>query len=146
MPSSASKLEKFWRLPPADKWLHVRAVYWLAVARVMLVAVPFRQLSERLAKSPGQSHALPDADYLQRVGDAVRASANIVPWRSDCFPKAIAARMMLKRAGYPTTIHLGVEKAGNSEIAGHAWLTCGDTVVTGGGDLDRYTEMYCITA
>ena len=77
-----------------------------------------------------------------KAGTAVRAAANNVPWRSDCFPKAIAARTLLKQAGFASTIHIGVEKSGEGKLAGHAWLTCGDTVVTGGEDIDRYTEMH----
>ena len=46
------------------------------------------------------------------------------------------------RAGYARTE--GVEKVGKDELAGHAWLTCGETVVTGGEDLDRYTELHSI--
>ena len=50
--------------------------------------------------------------------------------------------MLLKRYGYGSTIHFGVERVGEGDLAGHAWLTCGDTVVTGDTDLDRYTEIH----
>ena len=146
MRRQTGNLAKFRQLSAGDKWLFVRAVFWLGAARIMLIAMPFRRLSERLAAEVYPSATEPEPAFLQRVRFAVRAAANNVPWRSDCFPQAIAARMLLKRQGYATTIHLGVEKAQEGEIAGHAWLTCGDTVVTGGDDLDRYTEMYRIKA
>ena len=75
---------------------------------------------------------------------AHHAAAGNVPWRSDCFPQTIAARMILRHHGYASTIHLGIERQGESDLIGHAWVTCGDTVVTGGEDLDRYTEMLCL--
>ena len=140
------KLQKFGELSAADKWLVVRAVFWLGIARIMLAVMPFRRLSERLASDRTNSPPQPDAEYLERVGFAVRAAANNVPWRSNCFPQAIAARMLLRRQNYSTTIHLGVEKDGDGDIAGHAWLTCGETVVAGGDDLERYTEMHRINA
>ena len=146
MSSGKSKLGKFWQLPADDKWLVVRAAFWLGIVRIMLVVMPFRRLSERLAVERENSPPQPNAEYLGRVGFAVRAAANNVPWRSNCFPQAIAARMLLRRQGYATTIHLGVEKNGEGDIAGHAWLTCGETVVVGGEDLDRYTEMHSINA
>ncbi len=72
----------------------------------------------------------------------VRAAANNVPWRSDCFPQAIAAREMLRRRGYESTIHLGVDRIDRENIAGHAWLSCNGTVVTGGETMDRYSEVH----
>jgi len=146
MESSTSKLQKFQRLPAAERWLVVRAAFWLGVARVMLAVMPFRRLSERLAVDPDATADQPSSEFLERVGFAVRAAGNNVPWLSNCFPQAIAARMLLRRQGYSTTIHLGVEKGGEGDIAGHAWLTCGETVVVGGEDLERYTVMYSINA
>ena len=79
-----------------------------------------------------------------KTATAVAAAANNVPWRSDCFPQTIAARGLLLTYGYRSTIHLGVERAGDG-ILGHAWLTCGDVVVTGDSELDRYTEIHRFT-
>ena len=146
MSSGKSKLGKFGQLPAADQWLVVRAAFWLGIARIMLVMTPFRRLSESLAGNADAIGNEADPNYVERVGYAVRAAANNVPWRSNCFPQAIAARMLLRRQGYATTIHLGVEKNREGDIAGHAWLTCGETVVVGGEDLDRYTEMHSINA
>jgi len=142
MQTLTSKLQKYRQLSTADKWLVVRAVFWLGIARIMLAVMSFQRLSERLAADPNETGDQPSSEFLERVGFAVRAAANNVPWRSNCFPQAIAARMLLRRQGFSTTIHLGVEKDGEGDIAGHAWLTCGETVVVGGGDLGRYTEMH----
>ncbi len=130
------------QLDGADKWLLLRATAWLAVARIRLAVVPFRRLSARLSTAPDGTHEEPDPEIVRRVGFAVRVAANNVPWRSDCFPQTIAARMLLKRHGYASTIHIGVERVGEDVLNGHAWLTCGETVVTGGAELDRYTEVH----
>lgn len=141
-PRRENKLVRFARLDGADKWLLIRAFAWLGVARLRLAFTSFQQLSERLSNDAPDTPVEPDPDFLRRVGFAIRAAANNVPWRSDCFPQAIAARMLLKRKGHASKIHLGVEKGGDGSIAGHAWLTCGDVVVVGGEDLERYTEMH----
>ena len=130
------------QLDGADKWLLLRATAWLAIARIMLVVVPFRQLSARLSTKTNSPQIEPDPDLLQRITDAVSAAANNVPWRSDCFPQTIAARMLLKSYGHASTIHFGVERVGEDELKGHAWLTCGETVVTGAAELDRYAEVH----
>ena len=106
-----NKLVRLTRLSGGDKWLLLRATVWLAVARLMLVAVPFSRLSERWSADNSSVDASPDSDYLQRVGRAVTIAGNHVPWRSDCFPRTIAARMLLKSRGYGSTIHLGVDRA-----------------------------------
>ena len=145
-PRRENKLVRFARLDGADKWLLIRASAWLGVARLLLALTPFQQLSEKLSRDAPETHADPDPEFLRRLGFAVGAAANNVPWRADCFPQAIAACLLLKRKGHASKIHLGVEKSGEGSIAGHAWLTCGDVVVVGGEDLDRYTEMHCFNA
>ena len=136
------KLKRFVELDGSDKWLFLRAVGWLAVARMMLIITPFKQLSAKFSAKPHADSVDPDPDYLRRVSFAVSAAANNVPWRSDCFPQAIAARILLNRKGYDSTIHLGVERTGSNTVAGHAWLTCGDTTVTGGEQADHFAEIH----
>ena len=160
------KLARFVRLSGADKWLLLRAAWWLAIARVMLAVVPFGRLAERLSSRSGSGSggeagpgsapgsapgsgaidAVPDPEFLRRVGRAVSVAASHVPWRADCFPQTIAARMLLQRQGYASIIHLGVERVGEAGLAAHAWLTCGEIVVTGGAELERYTEVHRLRA
>ena len=110
----------------------------------MLVVLPFNRLAARLSAENYSTQIEPDQDLLERIGFAVSVAANHVPWRSDCFPQTIAARMLLKRYGHASTIHFGVERVGEDALSGHAWLTCGETVVTGAAELDRYTEMHSL--
>ena len=139
-------LEKFGNLGGADQWLFIRAAFWLLIARIRLAVVPFRTLSARLSREQQTNTKAPDPDLLNRIGRAVAVAANHVPWRSDCFPQTIAARTLLKHYGLASTIHFGVERVGEEDLAGHAWLTCGGTVVTGDTDLDRYTEMHQLSS
>ncbi len=136
---------RFLQLDGADKWLLLRATAWLAIARIMLTVMPFRQLSARLSAKSNSPQIEPDPDLLQRITYAVSAAANNVPWRSDCFPQTIAARMLLKSYGHASTIHFGVERVGEDALSGHAWLTCGETVITGAAELDRYTKVHSLS-
>jgi hypothetical protein len=120
----------------------LHAVVWLALARIMLLVLPFRMLAERLSAEHDAVADNPDPELLKRVGYAIQLAANNVPWRSDCFPQCIAGWMLLKHHGYNSTIHLGVERVDDNEIAGHAWLTCRRILVTNGEDLDRYAETH----
>jgi hypothetical protein len=142
------KFARFVKLESSDRRLLIRAAYWLAIARIMLVAIPFRRLSERLSSHCALDDLQldPDRELLLKIGRAVAMAANSVPWRSDCFPQTIAARKLLERHGYGSTIHIGVARDEGEGLAAHAWLTCGDTVVTGGANLERYTELHRIAA
>jgi hypothetical protein len=135
------KIGKFSQLEWADKWLFIRAVFWLAVVRIVLLFMPFRRLFENQTVDSRSVAVDADPEFLRRVTYAVSSAANHVPWRSDCFPQTIAARVLLKRRGYESIIHVGVERVGEDMLNGHAWLTCGDIVVTGGSELHRYTEL-----
>ena len=139
-------LEKFGNLGVADQGLFIRAAFWLLIARIRLAVVPFRKLSALLSGEQQDQVQIPDPELLQRIERAVVAAANHVPWRSDCFPQTIAARALLKNHGLASTIHFGVERVGEEDLAGHAWLTCGEFVVTGDIDLDRYTEMHQLSS
>jgi hypothetical protein len=118
----------------------LHATLWLAMARITLLVVPFRKLATVLSRGQYTEENAPDPELLERIGYAVGAAAGNVPWRSDCFPQSIAGWMLLKHHGYGSTIHLGVKRVGDGELEGHAWLTCGDVVVTGGEGLDRFVE------
>lgn len=118
----------------------LHATLWLALARIMLLVMPFQKLAAKLSGERAAGKGDPETELVQRIGFAVRAAAGNVPWSADCFPQSIAAHMLLRHYGHDSTIHLGVERAGDDELCGHAWLTCGGAVVTGGEDLDRYVE------
>ena len=133
------------QLDGADRWLLLRAMAWLGIARIMLIVMPFRRLVARLSTETNSTQIEPDQDLLQRIAYAISAAANNVPWRSDCFPQTIAARMLLKRYGHASTIHFGVERVGEDVLNGHAWLTCGGTVVIGGAELHRYSELHSLS-
>ena len=124
----------------------LHATVWLALARLMLLVLPFHRLAKRLSAVEGKEKSIPEPELLARIGRSIQAAAGNVPWRSDCFPQSIAGWMLLKHHGFKGTIHLGVERSGNEEVTGHAWLTCAGTVITGGEGLDRYAEIHRLGA
>jgi len=140
------KLRQLLALNGADRWLLLQAIFWLAIARLMLVLVPFRWLSGRLSGRGSQQPVAPAPELLRRIGWAVDVAARHVPWRADCFPQALTGRMLLQRRGHASTIHIGVVNEAGRGLSGHAWLTCGDVVVTGGADLHHYAVLHRIPA
>ena len=122
----------------ADRWLIVEAALWLGVARFIVVFLPFRWLGPWLRQG-GEMAA--HSCLPNRIGKAVRVASRHVPWQALCLPQAMAAKQMLKRRGCHTVLHLGAKLQDDGSIAAHAWLICGDEVVTGGGGMAGYTSL-----
>ena len=49
-----------------------------------------------------------------------------------CFPQTLAAFLMLRRRGVPSTIVYGVGRSAEGTLIAHTWLEAGDRIVTGG--------------
>lgn len=80
-----------------------------------------------------------------RVRRAVRFAARVTPWESNCFAQALCAMMLLRAHGVPHAIFLGLKRDDEPcVVLAHAWVTAGPVIVTGGGDVDRYTVVGCL--
>lgn len=127
------------RLASRDGVRAAEATAFLAVARLAVMALPFRLLAPRLGVAHAETPTVPSRDAVPlRVSWAVGAAARRVPWRSECLEQAIAAKAMLRRRGIASTLYLGMSR---SPVAAHAWLRVGDVNVTGGRDVARYAVV-----
>lgn len=111
----------------------LEAVMALAFTRVAVAWLPLR-VSTRLVGlrdqgAGGQGLAAPE--IAGRVGWAVRAAAARLPWHSTCLVQAMAAALLLRRRSVPATLSLGVARDQEAQLSAHAWLSCGDLVLTG---------------
>lgn len=140
-----SRLRRYLALPPSRRMLLLWAAWWLGVARLALLLLPFRRLVRWLARAEDDAGAAMASEPIALcISWAVTVAARHVPWRSDCFPQAIAAMIMLRRRGVSSRLHIGVTKGGRNGLHGHAWLCCGSVVVTGDGDLEHFSELYTV--
>ena len=86
------------------------------------------------------SHSL-KTDLPFRIAWAVRTASRYTPWESKCLAQAMAARMMLKRRRFPTTIYLGVLKDDKAGLKAHAWIRCGERILTGAQGHGQFTVV-----
>lgn len=144
--SLTSGLRKWQARSSAERRLLVEAALALALARVAVLAVPFRRTVRVLKLRQGE--ATDRVQYAQ-AGDAkavawaVRAAAARLPWHSTCLMEALAAGVLLWRRGIPATLYLGVATnvASADGIAAHAWLRCGDSIVVGRAGHEQFTPV-----
>jgi Transglutaminase-like superfamily len=116
----------------------------LGLASLIIAAVPFRQIAPRLGKFWGTSTpALPvspaqEARGLQ-IKRVLQLAAFYAPWRADCYPQAIAARLLMGLYRLPFTLFLGLKRdSATGETRAHAWTLCGQIEVSGGGEAEEY--------
>jgi hypothetical protein len=136
--ASARKLAA---LPMRDRTLLVEALGALLGARLALLFFPFRRVAGWLGTQGVEQHGELDAAAraeTRRIGWAVAAAAKRVPWDSRCLVQAMAAAWMVRRRGIGGTLYFGLRREQDKPFSAHAWLRCGDRVVTGAGELETF--------
>ena len=137
---------KWRRRNRTERMLLLEAFLLLGLARLGVIILPFRWLAKSLGKhmKEDQTPLLPaDLKLSRLVGAAVRSAANYTPWGSVCLPQAVAAKWMLQRRNIPGTVYLGVmkDKTKPEKLAAHAWLRCGNIILTGAKGHRQYTVV-----
>lgn len=62
----------------------------------------------------------------------MQTAATRTPWRSDCFPQALTARLLLRAAGVPHTVTFGLRRDDSGALKAHVWVAAEQVAVTGG--------------
>ncbi len=122
----------------------LEAFFWLGIARLVMLTLPFRwiepHLGKRMAESPLDN--LPqDPQKLRRVAWAVNKMSNYTPWQSKCLVQAMAAKRMLQSRQIVSTLYLGVTRSKSQQLEAHAWLRCGSMYLTGGQGDKQFTVV-----
>jgi hypothetical protein len=133
-----ARLRKFFELPAPDRRLLASAIVSVVKARLTVTFVPIGKIL--LPVTPDAGAMIGDANAA-RISWAVETAGRIVPSGKNCLVRAIAGREMLARRGVSSQIRLGVAKSSPERLDGHAWLECGDMIVTGEGEHRSYTAM-----
>jgi hypothetical protein len=137
-------LRRVGALPRRRRLLLLQAAITLAAMRVAISVLPFRVIArmlglERIRSRPAEQ--LGDARAAE-IGWALRAAAAHVPWESTCLVQALAGAAMLRLRGIASTLTLGVRReAADRQLIAHAWLRCGDEILTGAEGRDRFVEL-----
>ncbi|MDJ0836886.1 MAG: lasso peptide biosynthesis B2 protein [Acidobacteriota bacterium] len=138
------KLAAFRRLSTADRFLYFEAVGWLAFAATAKGLLSYKQV-KRLLKARGEDPGPEGAakeEKARRIGRSVTVMSKYVPWPSLCLVQAIAARIMLRLRGIPSTVYVGIARGEeNGDLLSHAWLCSGDMFITGEEGRERFKEI-----
>ena len=138
------RLNKFFRLPNYDRWLFLEAAFWLGIARLSLLILPFRWIAPYLGRHMAESPEGMEKnweDFVVRVSWAVQKASRHLPWECRCLVQAMAGKGMFKLRGIPSTLYLGMAKDGEDKFKAHAWLRSGDVLITGEQDMNLFTVV-----
>lgn len=125
-------LSRWWALDDRDRILVIEAFATLLFARAIIALVPFRAITRLLGDpsiersagtSPNLSASL--ASLSTRIAWSITAVARHSPSTMVCYPKCLAAALMLRRRKIPFRIYFGVKKDGSSsspELLAHSWV------------------------
>jgi hypothetical protein len=72
---------------------------------------------------------------------AVQNASRVVP-RATCLTRALTLHRLLSRAGYPSSIQIGVAKKPDRQLSAHAWVEHnGHPLLDGAGELAQYSRL-----
>jgi hypothetical protein len=121
----------FRSLDSADRRLLLRAGALMVALHGGVRLLPFvvvRRCLDRIAKNA--ERGANRGDTRDRIVWAVRAAGARLP-ATTCLMEALAADTMLRRAGYSSTVKIGVRRGASLSLDAHAWVECDGTPVIG---------------
>jgi hypothetical protein len=135
------KLKRTARLSPLEWRYLVIALKELFLARIRHAVRPAEDILRDLqAGQPRSPTGGTEEIDLARLSWALGAAATRVPWRSDCLLRAMAAERWLRRHRREPEFFLGTTKLETGQFEAHAWLRCGDVMVTAGRS-EEFAEL-----
>jgi len=129
-----------------QKKLFVEACITLGYYRIAILTRSFKSLVTELNQN-GKLIRTEFPDEKKQlaliIGGAVTTAANHTPWESACLVQALTAQRMLRKRKIAGRFHLGVtmNSAENDPLMAHAWLVCGDEILTGKAGFENCTIL-----
>ena len=125
--------QSFYRLAPKEKALLAEAVFFLFLAKVMLLLLPFRFCIKTLTSHYNKTQ--PPGEKLISVKLAIFRANRLAFWKNVCLVQAIAARWMLQRRKIGSSLSIGIKQDPKKIMLAHAWLKVGNhEIVSGAND------------
>ena len=139
-----AKILCFIRLEGEERSLFIQGCLISIKYSVITTLFPMRWYANKLGfKGNDSSYSINENDLLiaKRVEKAVRRVQKYFPWKVKCFSAALTAKTLLKKNNIQSTIYLGVKRSSNDKMMAHAWLRCGNIIVTGKEEMNNFTTL-----
>jgi hypothetical protein len=135
---------RFIGLSWGEQFMLLQAFCLAGLVRLAIIVLPFRYLAQALGKHMVESPM--EEDFIKlgvanQIGWGVEAVSRYTPWESKCLVQAIVGKIMLRQHSITNTLYLGVGRNEENSLVAHAWLRCGETIITGGQGRERFTMV-----
>jgi hypothetical protein len=122
---------KFFDFSADEKLMFFEALFFIYLAKLMLIFLPFRICIKTLRKGEFENSSGP----AKEIKSAIDRANRLAFWKNVCLVQSFAARWMLDRRKMPSTFSIGVKHDPRKKISAHAWLTAGNfEIVPRGSD------------
>lgn len=100
----------------------LRALAACAVLPPLLSLVSFARLASLAGRAPGRAKGGAPDDAVLDGYVSMHLRRLPPPWRYTCLRRSLVLYHLLRRAGRPVSLHIGVRKSGRGDLMAHAWL------------------------
>lgn len=142
---SLNKLNKFFGLKASEKLSFFEALSLLCFSKIVILIIPLRKAAPYFGKLNRQSRN--DINEKERklsgqVRSSIYRAATVLPWKSVCLDRALAAAIMLNKRNIPNALCLGIKKdLVKGKLEAHAWIECGSEILLGGKRSLLFTKI-----
>lgn len=134
----ANKFRKVLSLSLSDWFNLIIAAEALFEARIIFARQPAKTILAHLKRPASNLLLETDArdqaidDSLAQLAWAISVAARVLPWRTDCLIRCIAADKILRHRRLEPHFYLGVANNADEGFGAHAWIKCRGISVAGG--------------
>lgn len=123
----------------------VDGAYQVVLIRLALYALPFRTVLRLTDCQSCVSRAHQDSELLELRIRAIRAISRRILPRKPCLAQALATLRVLRLAGRPAVLMIGVRRTPTGRLEAHAWVESdGRTVIGGAGSPGSYAPLSAV--
>ncbi len=136
-------VQRFFGKKFCQQKLLLEASFYLLAARCMVRILPFRRISALLDRQL-KTNVVPreiGIKIAEEIRWAIDRTSRHLPLRLVCFPRGIAAYLMLRRRRVDSQLYYGISNRKESIYAGHVWVKYGNLGIVGCEQLEQYEVL-----
>lgn len=114
----------------------------LHISKLFILFMSFKKIAGKIGKLQVESSKLPiNSAKINDIEHAVRRASRFSLHKSKCYDQALTGKFMLRRRSLPATLYFGLAKDSQHGLSAHAWVRCGNRVVTGKAGHQNFTVI-----
>jgi hypothetical protein len=127
-----------------DYLFFIEAWCLLHLTKLVILFMPFKKIASWMGNLGVES--IPDLDSTPiaiNIEHAIRRASRYTMHDSKCYDQALTAKALLGQSRLPATIYFGLAKESDNQLIAHAWVRCGDSIISGKVGMERFTVVAC---